>query len=264
MAFAELEGVVRAGTGKGVARRLRVAQQVPAIVYGGSGDSIPVAIQQKDLAAVLAARGRGNLIIKLALTGGDGGAQRTVLLKEVQMDPVRGGPVHVDLLEIAMDRKIRVEVPVLLEGLAVGKAKGGLVETHLRKVTVECLPLAIPEALRMDISPLDVGDALHVSDLLVPEGVRILGDSGRTVVSVTVPAAEEEAAPTAAEAAPAEPEVLTKREGKEEGAAAPPAEEKGKKEPEKALKKEPEKAAKKEPEKKGKKEPEEKKGKEKE
>ena len=252
MAFAELEGAVRAGTGKGVARRLRVAQQVPAIVYGGPGDPIPVAIKQKDLAAVLAARGRGNLIIKLALTGGDGGAQRTVLLKEVQMHPVRGGPVHVDFLEIAMDRKIRVEVPVLLEGLAVGKTKGGLLETHLRKLTVECLPLAIPEAIRVDISPLDVGDALHVRDLPVPAGARVLGDGGRTVVSVTVPAAEEEVAPAAAEAAPAEPEVLTKREGKEEAAAAPTAEEKAKKEPEKAPKKEPEKAAKKEPERKGK------------
>jgi large subunit ribosomal protein L25 len=107
---------------------------------------------------------------------------------------------------------------------------------------VECLPSAIPEAIRVDISPLDVGDALHVRDLPVPEGARVLGDGGRAVVSVTVPAAEEEAAPAAAaEAAPAEPEVLTKREGKEE---APPAtEEKAKKEPEKkGREKEPEKA----------------------
>ena len=249
MAFVELKGTVRAGTGKAVAGRLRAAQEVPAIVYGGPGGPVAVAVKRKDLALLLAAQGRGNQIITLALAGGDGGAQRTVLLKEVQMDPVRGGPLHVDFLEIAMDRKIRVEVPLVLEGQAIGKGKGGLVESHLRKLVVECLPSAMPDAIRVDISGLDLGDALHVRDLPVPEGARVLGDIGRAVVSVTIPAAEEEAAPAVAEVAPAEPEVLTKREGKEE-AAAPPAEEKGKKE--------------KEPEKKGKEKEAEKKGKEKE
>ncbi len=245
MAFVELKGTVRPGTGKAVAGRLRAAQEVPAIVYGGPGGPVPVAVKRKDLAPLLA-QGRGHQILTLALDGGDGGARRTVLLKDVQMDPVRGGPVHVDFLEIAMDRKIRVEVPVVLEGQAVGKGKGGLVESHLRKLVVECLPSAMPDAIRADISGLDLGDALHVRDLPVPEGARVLGDGGRAVVSVTIPAAEEEAAPAVAEAAPAEPEVLTKREGKEE-AAAPPAEEKGKKE------KEPEKKGKeREPEKKGK------------
>jgi large subunit ribosomal protein L25 len=166
-----------------------------------------------------------------------------VLLKDVQIDPVRGGVLHADFLEISMERKIRVEVPLELDGVPVGKAKGGLVEWHLREVAVECLPLAIPQAIRVDISALDMGDALHVSDLPVPEGVRVLGDGGRAVVAVTAPAAEEEVAPVVAEAAPAEPEVLTKREGKEEAAAAAPAEEKGKKEPEKKAR---------EPEKKGK------------
>lgn len=244
MAFVELEGSVRQGGGKGVARRLRAAQQIPAIVYGGPAGPVPVAVKQKDLAALLGAQGRGNVIVHLSLAGGDGGAKRTVLLKEVQTDPVWGGVLHADFLEISMERKIRVEVPLELDGVPVGKTKGGLVEWHLREVAVECLPLAIPQAIRVDISELDVGDALHVSDLPVPEAVRVLGDGGRTVVSVTVPAAEEEAVPAAAEAAPAEPEVLTKREGKEEEAAAAPAEEKGKKEPEKKAR---------EPEKKGKK-----------
>ncbi len=242
MAFVELEGTVRPGAGKGVARRLRAAKQVPAIVYGGPGGPLPVAVKQKDLAAVLGVQGRGNVIVQLALAGGDGGARRTVLLKEVQTDPVRGGLLHADFLEISMERKIRVEVPVELDGVPEGKTKGGLVEWHLREVAVECLPLAIPEAIRVDITALDIGDALHVRDLPVPEGVRVLGDGGRAVVAVTAPAAEEEAAPVVAEAAPAEPEVLTKREGKEEAAAAP-AEEKAKKEPEKKAR---------EPEKKGK------------
>jgi large subunit ribosomal protein L25 len=263
MALLELSGQIRPGAGKGVAGRLRAAGQVPAIVYGGPGGPVPVVVKQKDLAILLQARGRGNALIKLTLAagpegptpgGGDGGATRTVLLKEVQTDPVLGGLVHADFLEVTMDRRIRVEVPVVLAGQPVGRTKGGLVEWTLRTVAVECLPLAIPEAIRLDVSPLDIGDALHVSDLPVPEGVRVLGDGGRTVVSVTAPAAEEEAAPAAAEAAPAEPEVLTKREGKEEAPAAAP-EEKAKKEPEK-------KGKEKEPEKKGKEREPEKKGKE--
>lgn len=238
MAFVELKGTVRSDAGKGAARRLRAAKQIPAIVYGGHGGSLPVALGQKDLAAVLAVQGRGNVIINLTLAGGtaggDGGGQRTVLLKAVQRDPVRGGLLHADFLEISMERRIRVEIPVVLDGLPVGKTKGGLVEWHLREVTVECLPLSIPEAMRVDISALDIGDALHVRDLPVPAGVRVMGDGGRAVVAVTAPAAEEEAAPAPAEAVPAEPEVLTKREGKEEAAA--PAEEKGKKEPERKAK----------------------------
>ncbi len=267
MAFVELEGTVRPQGGKGVAKRLRAAMQIPAIVYGGPGGPLPVAVNQKDLVAVLGVQGRGNVIVHLTLAGGegrlapvgaDGGAVRTVLLKEVQTDPVGGGLLHADFLEISMERKIRVEVPLDLDGVPVGKAKGGLVEWHLREVAVECLPLAIPQGIRVDISALDIGDALHVRDLPVPEGVRVLGDGGRAVVAVTAPAAEEEVAPAAAEVAPAEPEVLTKREGKEEAAAAaPPAEEKGKKEPEKKARepekkaREPEKKAR-EPEKKGK------------
>ena len=226
--------MLRPGAGKGVAKRLRAAQQIPAIVYGGPGGPLSVAVKAKDLAAVLGVQGRGNVIVHLALAGGEGGAKRTVLLKEVQTDPVRGGLLHADFLEISMERKIRVEVPLELDGVPVGKAKGGLVEWHLREVAVECLPLAIPQAIRVDVSALDIGDALHVRDLPVPAEVRVLGDGGRAVVAVTAPAAEEEAAPAAAEVAAAEPEVLTKREGKEEAAvAAPPAEEKGKKEPEK-------------------------------
>lgn len=240
MTFVDLEGAVRPATGKGVAKRLRAAQQVPAVVYGGPGGPLSVAVRQRDLAKLLGVQGRGNLIIHLHLAGapggpapagGDGGGKRTVLLKEIQADPVHGGLLHADFLEISLERRIRVEVPVELEGEAVGRTKGGLVEFHLRQVSMECLPLAIPEAIRLDISSLDIGDAVHVGDLPVPEGVRVLEDGSRTVVSVTAPAVEEEAVPAVAEeAAPTEPEVLTKREGKEETAA--PADEKSKKEPE--------------------------------
>ena len=234
MAFVQLEGTLRSGAGTGVAKRLRAAKQVPGIVYGGPSGPLRVAVKQKDLAAILGTQGRGNVIVQLAMAGGGGGAMRTVLLKEIQTDPVRGSLLHADFLEISLERKIRVGVPVQLDGVPVGKAKGGLVEWHLREVAVECLPLAIPQAIRVDITALDIGHALHVRDLPIPEAVRVLADGGRAVVAVTAPAAEEEVAPAVAEAAPAEPEVLTKREGKEE--ATPPAEEKGKKEPEKRAK----------------------------
>ena len=179
MQFVDLAGVVRQGSGKGVARKLRANQQVPGIVYGGAGGPLPVAVRQKEMQALLQKHGRGNVLINLTLDGANGGGKRGVLLKEVQTHPVRGGVVHVDFLEISLERKIRVSVPVALEGVPVGKGKGGLVEWSLREVSVECLPLAIPDALTVDIAGLDIGDSLHLRDLAVPEGVRILEDVGR-------------------------------------------------------------------------------------
>jgi large subunit ribosomal protein L25 len=180
------------------------------VVYGGAGSPIPVTLKPRDL---LAALGAGeNVLINLSLAGGgEDGRTRVVILKELQLDPVRGRPLHADFLEISMERKIRVEVPLVLTGDSVGvKGKGGILEQPLRQLAVECLPLNIPERITVEVSNLDIGDAIHVRDLTVGEGIRILEDSGRVVASVTAPAAEEVAAPV--EEKPVEPEVVGKRE----------------------------------------------------
>jgi large subunit ribosomal protein L25 len=223
MATVELKGEVRTVVGKEGAKRLRRAQRIPGVVYGGPRGPISVAVNPQEL---LAALGAGdNVLINLSLTGGATRQPSLVILKELQRDPVKGGPLHADFMEISMERKIRVEVPLALAGEPTGvKNKGGILEHALRQLFVECLPLSIPERIQVDVSGLDVGHAIHVRDLTVAEGIRILDDGGRVVASVLAPVAEEVAAP-AEEEKPAEPEVVGKKE-KEEAEA--PEETKGK------------------------------------
>lgn len=213
MATVDLRGQVRAAVGKVAARRLRQAQRIPGVVYGGPGGSIPIVVKPQDL---LTALGAGeNVLINLSLAEGGDGQTRTVILKALQLDPVKGHPLHADFLEISLERKIRVEIPVVLTGDSIGvKGKGGILEQPLRQLAVECLPLNIPDRISVDVSTLDLGDAIHVRDLTAGEGIRILEDAGRVVASVTAPAAEEIAAPV--EEKPAEPEVVGKKEKVEE------------------------------------------------
>lgn len=219
MASVDLKGQVRTGVGKSGAKRLRRAHRIPGVVYGGPRGPIPVVVNPQEL---LAALGAGeNVLINLSLDGADGTQTCTVILKELQMDPVKGRPLHADFQEISLERKIRVEIPLVLTGESVGvKGKGGILEQPLRQLFVECLPLNIPERITVDVSALDIGDAIHVRDLTVAEGVRILEDAGRVVASVVAPAAEEVVAPV--EEKPAEPEVVGKKEKEEAEAKAEP------------------------------------------
>ena len=209
MATVDLTGTVRTVVGKAEAKRLRRARRIPGVVYGGPRGPVPVVVNPQEL---LSALGAGeNVLINLSLDGADGSHASMVILKELQLDPVKGRPLHADFQEISMERKIRVEVPLVLTGDSLGvKSKGGILGQPLRQLFVECLPLDIPERIPVDVSGLDVGDAIHVRDLTVGEGIRILEDAGRVVVSVVAPAAEEVAAPV--EEKPAEPEVVGKRE----------------------------------------------------
>jgi large subunit ribosomal protein L25 len=219
MATVDLKGEVRTAVGKAEAKRLRRALRIPGIVYGGPQGPLPVVVNPQEL---LSALGAGeNVLINLSLRGTEEIQTRMVILKELQLDPVKGRPLHADFLEVSMERKIRVEVPVVLAGESVGvKSKGGILEQPLRQLVVECLPLNIPERITVDVSALDIGDAIHVRDLTIGEGVRILEDADRVVASVVAPAAEEVAAPV--EEKPAEPEVVGKKEKVEAEAEAKP------------------------------------------
>ena len=218
MATVDLRGEMRSAVGKAAVRKLRQARRIPAVVYGGARGSFPVMVNPQEL---LAALGAGeNVLINLSLAGADGDPQKClVILKALQLDPVKGRPLHADFLEISMERKIRVEVPVAVTGEAVGvKEKGGVLGQPLRQLFVECLPLQIPDKILVDVSSLDVGDALHVRDLSVGEGIRILEDGGRVVASVVAATLEE--VPAAVEEKPAEPEVVGRKEKAEEEAEA--------------------------------------------
>jgi large subunit ribosomal protein L25 len=197
---------------------LRQAKRIPAVVYGGPRGPIPLVVNPLELLAVLEAG--ENVLINLSMTGGETPQTSVVILKDLQRHPVKGSPLHADFQEISMERKIRVEVPLLLSGEPTGvKDKGGILEHALRQLSVECLPLSIPDRIVLDVTALDIGDTLHVRDVTVAEGVRILDDGARVVASVLAPKAEE-VAEVAEEEKPAEPEVVGKKEKEEAEAGA--------------------------------------------
>ena len=214
MAEVVLKGQIRTGLGKGAARKLRQQRMIPAVVYGGSAGQVPVTINPLELAKVLSTGAGENVLITLLLVG-DGERTITVILKELQRDPVRGNPLHADFVEISMKRRIRVQIPIQLTGEPIGvRNKGGFMEQHLREVSIECLPGAIPKQITVEVTDLDVGDAVHVRDLPVPEDVRVVDDPARAVVSVLILRAVVEEAPVTVEEKPAEPEVVGKKEAK--------------------------------------------------
>lgn len=202
MEFVDLKVERRTGTGKGVARKLRRMGQVPAILYG-DGDPICLSADPKSLFRVLGTEAGENVLLNLTIMGGEE-LTRKAMVKEVQVHPVTGTILHADLLAISLERPIEVGVPVELTGVAIGvKDKGGIVDQILRELEVRCLPAAIPDRIVLDVSPLDIGDVLHVSDLPIPGGVEVLTDMEQVVVTVAAPAVEEVAVP-APEEVPAE------------------------------------------------------------
>lgn len=217
MADYQLEIQAREGRGKGAARKLRATGKIPGICYGRDTQVVSIAFDPRALERLLAASEAGmNTLIDLRGASLDG---RTVLVKELQRDPVSGRPVHADLYAVDLTRTVEVEVPVHLNGKAAGVEMGGILDHSLREVELECLPTAIPKELRVDVSALQIGDSIHVRDIVLPEGVVLLSDPNLSVVSVVAPAVVEEAAPAeaveGAEAAPAEGEAAAEK--KEEG-----------------------------------------------
>jgi large subunit ribosomal protein L25 len=221
----------RTETGKNVNRRLRTQGLIPGVLYGAKKETIPVSVSPKEIGTILRSATGENTLFDLDL----GGNKRKVILKEFQLEPLKGKLLHADFYEVALDQMLEVDVHVELVGTPVGvKVEGGIIDFVTRELKVECLPMDIPEKITVDVTELGLGKHMRVSDLTVPAKVKILTDPDVVVVHVVAPRAEE--APAAAEAAPAEgaaaaePEVIKK--GKAETAEA--AEEK----PEKAEKKE--------------------------
>ena len=214
MAMISLEAARRADVGKGVARKLRASGRVPAVYYGRGEDSIPLTVSLKDLEQVIESAEGSNVIVDLKVPG-DAAKDRKALIREIQRDPVAGSILHLDLQHISLTERITVEVPIVLVGVPLGvKDAGGILEHLLREVEVECLPTDIPSKLEVDVSALQIGDTLHVSDIKV-ERAEILTEADRAIAAVVPPTVLEEVKP-AEEAVPTEPELIAK-EKKEEG-----------------------------------------------
>ncbi len=190
----ELEVFYRAETGKGPARRLRRHGMVPAIFYGPREEPIPLAVRLSDLRKILSQPGTRRSFLTLVIKGMDGAeVQKLAILKEVQRDTLKDVLLHVDFQGIAMEEEIYMEVPIHVVGKAKGVEKGGVLEVNLREIEVKCLPEKLPSRIDVDVSDLDIGDAIHVGDLTI-EGVKILTDPDQAIVTVVPPTVEEEAA----------------------------------------------------------------------
>ena len=205
-----LNVVTRTGLGKGAVKRLRAEGNVPAVIYGHGGPAKTLYFSAAEW-EVLQKYELNLISLK------EGGNEMRALIKEVQNDFIRGKVKHVDFLEVRKDEKIRASVAVHPGHEApAGAAQGGMLEQDIHELEVECLPDALPEFLEINVSGLGLEDALHVSEIPLPEGVRILNDPELVVFHVMDPSkiVEEEAAPAAAEGeeAAAEPEVIGEKE----------------------------------------------------
>ena len=208
---------------KNAARRVRASGRIPAVVYGAAQPSVAIEVDPKQILKILHSETGHNSIFDLEISGST--AKVKAMIVDWQYEPIKGSLLHIDLKRIALDKAIRVEVPIQLLGIPNGvKNQGGILDQVLREIEVECLPGDIPSHIDADVTNLSFGDVLRVADLPHSDKVKFLTDEDSTVAHIT--AVKEEVAPTpeavAAEAAaPAEPEVVKK--GKQETAEATPA-----------------------------------------
>lgn len=201
----------REGRGKGAARQTRREGRIPGVLYGHGEDSVSLSVDANELQRLVHTISIENTIVDLDLGSGE---PYKVLIRELQRHPFRDEFVHIDFFHVAMDEKIQVEVPIVLLGTPTGvKNKGGVLDHQLRELEVFCLPGSIPEKIELEVSHLDIGDSIHVSDIELPD-VEILTDLDRAVVAVLAPTVIE--VEEVAEEALAEPEVIGRGKEAEE------------------------------------------------
>src|SRR3989449_2200448 len=185
-----VEATPRDTRGKNAARRMRCAGQIPAVLYGGSGEPQAVTVNTKQVAGILRSESGHNTIFTVKLNG----SEHKAILKDWQVDPAKGSLLHVDMLRIAMDVRMRVKVPVHTFGEPQGvKMQGGIFEMVTREVEIECLPSEIPDEFKVDVSGLMIGKQLRAADLpLDPQKIKLLTDPQRVIAHVVALRAEEE------------------------------------------------------------------------
>ncbi len=214
----QLEATVREAGNKNAARRVRMAGQIPAIVYGAGKESVSLSVDPRHVLKILYSETGHNTIFDLSVAG----EQTKVMIVDWQFEPIKSKLLHIDLQRIAMDKKLTVTVPIVLQGEAEGvKLQGGLMEQVLREVEIKCLPADIPGHIDADVSQLVFGTVLRVSDLPKSDKIEYLTDADQTVAHIVTVKEEVVAAPeveaAAAAATTGEPEVIKKGKQETEG-----------------------------------------------
>ncbi|AIH03472.1 50S ribosomal protein L25/general stress protein Ctc [Thermodesulfobacterium commune] len=190
-----LSVVKREKTGKECAKKLRKQGLIPAIVYGHNFDPVPISVKANELESILHKYKGETLLFNLEVQNGE--TQRIqAILKDYQLHPVTDKIIHLDFVAIKEGETVSIDVPLEFVGRPVGLTKGGVIEIFMHDLTVECLPSNIPDKIQVDISNLDLGDVLHVKDIKVPEGVKVLDDPEDTVITIVAEGGEGEGAST--------------------------------------------------------------------
>ncbi|OGR25731.1 MAG: 50S ribosomal protein L25/general stress protein Ctc [Desulfuromonadaceae bacterium GWB2_53_15] len=173
---------LRSKAGKGISRQLRIKEMVPGVVYGKGMDPVSVSIKHRDLQAAMAGEGGQNNLI--TLVGGGSLDQSMAIIADLQRDVLKGTFKHVDLHQVNMSEKLRVTVPVVLKGTAAGVKEGGLLDFAHHELHVECLPGNIPDHIEINITELKIAQSIHVNEIPLPEGVKLLDNPKTPVVSI--------------------------------------------------------------------------------
>ncbi len=192
MSTLEIKATTRTTKGNGPARSMRRQGRIPAILYGRSTEPLMLSVDKKELENTIKQGAVGRSLYNLVID--DGEQTKAAMVKEVQSHPVTNEILHVDFYAIDMQRKVRVNVPVVTTGKAKGVELGGMLQIIRREVEVLCLPGRIPESLEVDISDLDLGDSLHVRDIPVGEDIEIPSDVNFTVLTILSPKVEADEA----------------------------------------------------------------------
>ncbi len=209
-----VEAQRRVPAGKNANRRLRKSGQIPAVVYGAKREPIPLLVDPRAISNILHSQSGHNTIFSVSVEG----SQSDVMVKDYQLDPVRGTIIHADFYEIAMDQLLKLTVDIEIVGEAEGvKVGGGILDVVSRALEVECLPADIPKSIPVEVGPLNINDYIRVKNLPVNPKFKILNDPEVVVVTVAPPIKEEVVEVAAAPAGPAEPEVIKKGKAVEEG-----------------------------------------------
>jgi large subunit ribosomal protein L25 len=209
-----IEAQARPTGSKNANRRLRASGRIPGVIYGPGKQPAVISIDPNDVKAILHSDAGRNTIVTVNV---DGSKHNNAMLKDYQLDPVHGDLIHADFLEIAMDRLLQLTVSIDLVGEPVGvKIGGGIMDFVTRSVEVECLPSDIPESIKVDVGALNINDYVRVRNLQADAKVQIISDPEIVIVTIVPPTKEE--VPVEEEAvAAAEPEVIKKGKGEEEG-----------------------------------------------
>jgi large subunit ribosomal protein L25 len=215
-----LNAEVREKTGKEIAKKLRTKGLIPAVFYGPRSETVVLMVDPKELSKTLQTEAGENVIIDLNIRKGGDSFQKMVMLKEIQIHPLRRKALHADFYEVSMEQMVTVEIPVHLLGKPEGVKAGGILDQVLRTIQIQCLPGDIPRSIDVNVDALMIGDSVHVREVQLEKG-KILTDLNFTIASVVPPAAEvkpaEEAAPEeGAEAEAKEKEGEEKKEEKKE------------------------------------------------